>query len=223
MAQMSNADLTIKEYVAERLMQDSGFGDREANPLEWDATNPYSQYATNLDIAEACVNATVEALNSIGMLSTGAETVEEPNNQYTVDFQHPIHRQATVYLFLKAQPGTPLTLGNVKDWLREVEALNLPDNTELEGEISLMYDLGLSSVELTTFENDEEAVLLIPRETTTEHFSPNHPSVVNKNPESLRQKTYEALLKKYTYLLDQKEESEAAKVFEQIQRMKEER
>ncbi len=215
MSQMSETDLTIKEYVAERLMQDAGFGEREASPLEWDATNPYSQYATNLDIAEVCVNATVEALESIGMLSPQAEVVEEPNNQYTVDLQHPIHRQATVYLFLKARPGTPLTLGNVKDWLREVEALNLPDNTELEGEISLMYDLGLSSVELTTFENDEEAVLLLPKKTTAEHF--------NKNSESLRQKTYEALFKKYAYLLDQKEESEAAKVFEQIQRMKEER
>ena len=209
MSKMSDADLTVREYVAERLMQESGFGDREANPLEWDATNPYSQYATNLDIAETCVNATVEALDALGVLQQG-----QKKSQYEVETQHPIHRQATIYLFLEPAKGQPLTLGDLRQLMREVDALYLPNSTELEGNLSVMYDIGLSPDQLVNYFGPHTS------KEVEAPFSPEHPSVVGKDPKLLLEKTYQALLKKYAYLLDQGEEAEAAKIFDEIQRVK---
>lgn len=46
----------------------------------------------------------------------------------------------TVFLFCKAPDGEGITIGDVKEWLEKVEALKLPDSTEIEGALYLCVD-----------------------------------------------------------------------------------
>lgn len=224
-------EMTVKQYVAERLMDHAGFGDREKYPLEWDPEQLDSQLAGYLDIADVSVSATIDALQSIGLLPEDRFDEEKnagKNLQYDVEEEYPIHHQATIYVTLKQKVGEALTLGDLRDFMYEVEPLGLPDSAELEGEIHLMYDLGLSGVEVTDYfgeDNDGKALLLHPRgkDTSVNPFSPNHPSVFTKDPDFLKKKTMDALLKKHRYLLNQGKDSEAIKIFDEIQRLKAEK
>lgn len=46
----------------------------------------------------------------------------------------------TTFLFCKSTDGTPLTIADVRTWLERVNLLNLPDSTELEGDLYLTVD-----------------------------------------------------------------------------------
>jgi hypothetical protein len=58
-----------------------------------------------------------------------------------------ITKSATVFIFAKAEDGEPLYISDVKAWLTEVEKLNLPDSTEIEGSLYLCLDLENPSAE----------------------------------------------------------------------------
>lgn len=224
-------EMTVRQYVAEKLMEFSGFGDKEKWPLEWDPDQPDSQLAGYLEIADVSVSATIDALQSIGLIPEDQydEVKElEENFQYYVGQEYPTNRVMTLYLTLKSEVGKPLTLADLRNFLREIDDLDLPNSTEIEGFIDIMYDLGLSKVEITDYfsdDGDTKALILHPRgsDTSVNPFSPNHPSVFSKDPEFLKKKTMDALLKKYGYLLDQGDKSEAEKIFDEIQRLKEEK
>lgn len=51
-----------------------------------------------------------------------------------------ISSSLAIFLFCKAPEGQPLTVADVREWLARVDELNLPDSTELEGEILLNID-----------------------------------------------------------------------------------
>jgi len=219
-----NETITLVEYVAQQLMKDSGYDREDRSSIEWDKEHPESQYSINLDIAKVCVEATVDALRTLGLLSD--EKKEDPierNPQYDVDQDYPIHKQATIYMILKAKDFDPLTLGDVRRWVKEVDEIRLPDSTHVEGDLSLMYDIGLSAVEYTTYSNEDgetEALLLHGRSDDLSPYNPAHPSIINKDPKLLLEKTYQALLKKYDYLVEQGQADEAAKILGEIQRIK---
>ena len=46
----------------------------------------------------------------------------------------------TVFLFCQAPTGEGITIADVRNWLEKVDALNLPEDTELEGAIFLNFD-----------------------------------------------------------------------------------
>lgn len=216
-------EMTVKQYVAERLMDHAGFGDKEKYPLEWDPEYLDSQLAGYLDIADVSVSATIDALQSIGLIpedSSDEEKKSEKNLQYDVEDKYPIHHQATIYIILKQKAGEPLTLGDLRDFMHEVDPLGLSDNTEIEGEIHLMYDLGLSGVEVTDYlgdHNETKALLLHPRRETP---FVDHPSVSSKSPDPSKEDTMNALLTKYGYYLSLGQETEAAKIFDEIQNLR---
>jgi hypothetical protein len=58
-----------------------------------------------------------------------------------------IKKSASVFIFAKAEDGEPLYISDVKAWLTEVEKLNLPDSTEIEGSLYLCLDLENPSAE----------------------------------------------------------------------------
>lgn len=203
--------LTVTEYVAQRLMKESGYPQKD-DSIEWDKDNPDSQYAINLDIADLCVNATVDALKLIGVLPEEVEpNASETTDQYTVEHAYPIHRQATIYLFLKSEQGQPLTLGDVRDWMYEVDELNLSDETIVEGGLELMYDIGLSVIE----RDKSGSTILHPRED-----SADHPAVLGKKEREILERTYQTLIKKHAYLVEQGDNVEAARILDEIQRIK---
>jgi hypothetical protein len=72
-----------------------------------------------------------------------------------------IKKSATVFIFAKAEDGEPLYISDVKAWLTEVEKLNLPDSTEIEGSLYLCLDLENPSAEtISCGECDHQDILL---------------------------------------------------------------
>jgi len=59
-----------------------------------------------------------------------------------------IKKSASVFIFAKAEDGEALYISDVKAWLIEVEKLNLPDSTEIEGFLFLCLDLAEPSAEV---------------------------------------------------------------------------
>ena len=59
-----------------------------------------------------------------------------------------IKKSASVFIFAKAEDGEALYISDVKGWLTEVEKLNLPDSTEIEGSLFLCLDLAEPSAEV---------------------------------------------------------------------------
>ena len=60
-----------------------------------------------------------------------------------------IKKSASVFIFAKAEDGEALSISDVKAWLTEVEKLNLPDSTEIEGSLFLCLDLVEPNAETT--------------------------------------------------------------------------
>jgi hypothetical protein len=121
---------TVREHVAQRMMEVYGFGDRDAWPLEWDPDNETSQYAILLDLAGDMVDATVEAINAI----------EDPGDGDGGDADAP-----GVGLLLHAD-GDTTTIATVRGWLAAAEALGLPDEAPVLGTISVSVPLPDRSV-----------------------------------------------------------------------------
>ena len=59
-----------------------------------------------------------------------------------------IKKSASVFIFAKAEDGEALYISDVKAWLTEVNKLNLPDSTEIEGSLFLCLDLAEPSAEV---------------------------------------------------------------------------
>ena len=59
-----------------------------------------------------------------------------------------IKKSASVFIFAKAEDGEALYISDVKAWLIEVEKLNFPDSTEIEGSLFLCLDLAEPSAEV---------------------------------------------------------------------------
>ena len=59
-----------------------------------------------------------------------------------------IKKSASVFIFAKAEDGEALYISDVKAWLTEVNKLNLPDSTEIEGSLYLCLDLAEPSAEV---------------------------------------------------------------------------
>jgi hypothetical protein len=53
--------------------------------------------------------------------------------------QH-ITSTASIFLFCKAPDGEGVTVGDVREWLRKVDDLKLPEDTEVEGALFLNID-----------------------------------------------------------------------------------
>ncbi len=72
-----------------------------------------------------------------------------------------ITKSASVFIFAKAEDGEPLYISDVKAWLKEVDKLDLPDTTEIEGSLFLCLDLEEPSAEtISCGECDHQDILL---------------------------------------------------------------
>jgi hypothetical protein len=66
---MPETTTTVLDHVAERLMENAGHSREEdlgtAGEREWDPDDPSSQYSILRDVADAAIEATVEALGAL--------------------------------------------------------------------------------------------------------------------------------------------------------------
>ena len=149
----------LKENLALQMMRDGGFDpeNRGESPLEWDLDREDSQYSICKDIASDHVDFILTQIMSFPT----QEAEEEANNGDFLEFgfedekektsfldEHGnIRREKTnttsacLFIFMDAGGGNPIYVKDVRQWLANVDAAGIPDNTEIEGQLYLDYDI----------------------------------------------------------------------------------
>jgi hypothetical protein len=145
----------LKHKVANALMARHGW-DRnvELHKTEFDPSNPNSQYAMAYDDATIAVEAFIDALLNLedSDFETVPEVVESTPDNY-VDNGEPerennpsIQKSASLFIFMDSGTGKPAYVGDVRDWLDEVDKAGIPDSTELDGHLYLSYDVKVNEI-----------------------------------------------------------------------------
>lgn len=125
--------ITVKEYVAERLMVEAGWPlEERENNLEWDPELPDSQYSIMLDISESAIHYTLEALDMLE-----SQEIQEEQEQFPERLNEKINSSGTSYLFLEEGGNT---VEDVRRWVAEADAMGVPDYFTVEGYLHLMFD-----------------------------------------------------------------------------------
>jgi hypothetical protein len=160
----------LKHKVANALMARHGW-DR-ANQLhkaEFDPSNPDSQYAMAFDDAEVAVGTFIDSLLELD----SSEIEPSPEVATSIpdsvvgtgrpdNYKNPsVQKSASIFIFMDSGTGKPAYVGDVRDWLEEVDSAGIPDSAELDGRLYLSYDVEpteiISGEDVTT---GEEYILL---------------------------------------------------------------
>lgn len=165
---MEERQITVLEYVAEKLMIEAGWDPAEReNSIEWDPNREDSQYAINLDIARVAVEATLEAISAIP-----AQEGEPDYNralkgpQYPEKGTHKVLSNTTFISLEKDDLEDKILVGDLRHMLDLLDYYGVPDHYEVQStEISIC------------FENDSPF----------EQISRSHPSTLNKTEEYLQE------------------------------------
>lgn len=160
----------LKHKVANALMTRHGW-DR-ANPLhkaEFDPENTHSQYSMAFDDAEIAVETFISALLELdgSVIEPSPEVaITDPDTAVDTgrpdDYQNPsVQKSASLFIFMDSGKGNPAFVGDVRDWLEEVDSAGIPDSTEVDGRLYLSYDVEpteiISGKDVVT---DEDYILL---------------------------------------------------------------
>jgi hypothetical protein len=154
----------LKHRVAEALMKEHGFvHDLTKYDAEFDPNLPDSQYSMAYIDADTAVETFIEALLDIEAVEPEEEPVPQTPlyefESHTFTSGHepvepPIeirdNRSLTVinstFIFLNSPSGTPLFVGDVREWLATVDSLGISDSVEVEGELSVERTVDRPSV-----------------------------------------------------------------------------
>jgi hypothetical protein len=131
----------IKEVIAEAVMRRNGWDEesKTANPIEWDITREDSQYRMVAEDTDYIVNTFLEELAKIESEDSEEELTEyefgstEENKTNTTS--------AAIFIFMDAGIGNPRYVSDVREWLKRVDRLGVPDDTEVEGTLHLSFDI----------------------------------------------------------------------------------
>ena len=132
----------LKESLALQMMRDGGFDpdNREDSPLEWDLNTEDSQYSIAKDIADEHVDFILKELMSI---SVDEDEDEDEDEEYVVGIRREKTNttSACLFIFMDAGDGNPRYVRDVRQWLANVDAAGIPDDTEIDGQLYLDYDI----------------------------------------------------------------------------------
>jgi hypothetical protein len=145
----------LKHKVANALMARHGW-DRndQLHKTEFDPKNPHSQYAMAFDDATIAVETFIDALMNLEDSDSelSLDVAESTPDRY-VDIgeeergENPsIQKSASLFIFLDSGTGKPAYVGDVRDWLDEVERAGIPDSTEIDGRLYLSYDVQVDQI-----------------------------------------------------------------------------
>jgi hypothetical protein len=131
----------IKEVIAEAVMRRNGWDEesKTANPIEWDITREDSQYRMVAEDTDYIVNTFLEELAKIE-----SEDSEEESTEYEFDATEEDKTNTTsaaIFIFMDAGVGNPRYVSDVREWLKRVDRLGVPDDTEVEGTLHLSFDI----------------------------------------------------------------------------------
>jgi hypothetical protein len=138
----------LKEALTLQMMMAGGFDpdNREESPLEWDLNTKDSQYSICKDIADSHVDFVLTQIMSI----PSPEAQEDVENEDYLDFEYednPLDSKKTnttsaaLFIFMDAGNGNPRYVSDVRQWLANVDKAGIPDDTEIEGQLYLSYDI----------------------------------------------------------------------------------
>jgi hypothetical protein len=132
----------LKHKVANALMAKHGW-DRnvELHKTEFDSENPHSQYAMAFDDATIAVETFIDAL-----LNLEDSDSKLPLDELERENNPSIQKSASVFIFMDSGTGKPAYVGDVRDWLDEVDKAGIPDSTELDGHLYLSYDFKVDQI-----------------------------------------------------------------------------
>jgi hypothetical protein len=134
----------IKETITQALMHSRGFDElsKEQNPIEWNPEVEDSQYSLLKEDVDFIVD---EFLEEIGKVEEDDEEVEEPESIFD-EYGHIKRDQtnttsAAIFVFMDAGTGNPRYVKDVREWLKTVDRLGVPDEAEIEGTLHLSVDI----------------------------------------------------------------------------------
>jgi hypothetical protein len=150
------------EYATIEWMKQAGLdpSDPNTNPRELDESDETSQLVAWKLTAEEAYTFFIDTLSTVTAkgYEIGGDT-DEHSEDLLQDFREDsldgvsktflkpptakkkaVFKSSTVFIFAQTDPGIPLFVGDIREWLSEIDSLNIPDTTEVEGEIFLSYD-----------------------------------------------------------------------------------
>ena len=135
--------------------------DPKTSQYELDESNPDSQLSAWKDTASDAFDLFIDALANIeksgyevdfseeeeedAAMTVIADYVQDNLGNGTREPEEPkpvgaVTKSNTVFVFMETPPGTPTYVGDVRQWLAEIDSLRIPDSTEVEGELFLSFD-----------------------------------------------------------------------------------
>jgi hypothetical protein len=71
------------------------------------------------------------------------EQLGNGGKERTAERKSAVTKGSALFIFLETSPGTPKYVGDVREWLAEIDRLNIPDDTEVDGQLYLDYDINV--------------------------------------------------------------------------------
>ena len=142
----------IKEVIAQSMMRRNGWTEesKTTNPLDWDPNSEDSQYAMVVEETNYIIDTFLEELSGFEIEEDEYEFEEdeettEPESLFD-EYGHLRRPQtnttsAAMFIFMDAGTGKARYVSDVREWLKRVDRLGVPDNTEVEGTLYLSYDI----------------------------------------------------------------------------------
>lgn len=134
--------------VADALMKYHGNDKYNTAAIEWDPNEPDSQYAMTLEDAKLSVKTVLDIITDETLNEMYDDEEEFEEDEVLVEGPKHAHRapnavtsSAALFIFMQTEPGVPVHVGDVREWLAAVDEASIPDNTEIEGHLHLSYDL----------------------------------------------------------------------------------
>lgn len=149
----------LKHQVAKTLMLHHGWDVNDPlHKTEFDPENVHSQYSMMYEDAEIAVEAFMDGLLNLDQADYSSAPSNLDNASRADDHQNPsIQKSVAIFISMDSGKGKPVFVGDVRDWLAEIENAGIPDSTEIEGHLYLSCDIEpaaiISGKDVTTEEN----------------------------------------------------------------------
>lgn len=148
----------IIDKLSRQMMLNNGYNETD-NPVEWDLNIEDSQHAIVREMVGFVVTNTIEEINAAMPEEEESDEASDTSSEQQIHVDQygkhhmeldkgAVRQHANFFIFLSnPEPGIPILVSDVREWLARVEALGIPDSREVEGSLYLDYDFDSTVVE----------------------------------------------------------------------------
>lgn len=135
--------------VADALMKSHGNDKYNTSAIEWDPSEPDSQYSMVLEDAKLSVKTVLDIITNEELNEEYDDVDEEPLDgpKHAQRRADAVTTSAALFIFMQTEPGKPTYVGDVREWLAAVDEASIPDDAEVEGHLHLSYDIDGPKIE----------------------------------------------------------------------------